>query len=111
MAVPTNAADVEDAYRVPAGRIELDLTKVKDLEELDGRTVALDANVGEIVVDVPKDLTVRYDADVTFGGAVDAPGVTRGGWDFTKRGEVGPPATREAEVDLGPRASTSDTSS
>jgi phage shock protein PspC (stress-responsive transcriptional regulator) len=98
--VPRNAADVQDSYRVPAGRIELDLTKVRDLEALDGRTIALDANVGEIVVDVPKDVTVSYDADVTFGGAVDAPGVSRGGWDFTKRGQVEATRAPQAEIDM-----------
>jgi hypothetical protein len=100
VAVPKNAAAVDDTYRVPAGRIELDLTKVKDLEALDGRTVTLDANVGEIVVDVPRDLTVNYVADMRFGGAVDAPGVTRGGWNFTKRGEVDAVRASKAEVDL-----------
>ena len=100
VAVPKNAAAVDDTYRVPAGRIELDLTKVKDLESLDGRTVSLDANVGEIVVDVPRDLTVNYVADMRFGGAVDAPGVTRGGWNFTKRGEVDAVRASKAEVDL-----------
>ena len=99
MVQPTEAADLGDRYEVPAGRIELDLTEIKDLEQLDGRTIELEANVGDIVVDVPRDVTVNYLANVNYGGAVDAPGVSRGGWDFAEEGEM---VAREpqAEIDL-----------
>lgn len=67
-ATPTGAAQVQDRYQVPAGSIELDLTDVSDLEALDGRTIDLEANAGEIVVIVPEDLDVEVTADVSIAG-------------------------------------------
>ncbi|HET6562159.1 MAG TPA: hypothetical protein VFG72_09810, partial [Marmoricola sp.] len=76
---PTSAAQLDDAYEVPAGRIELDLTRM-DAEELDGRLLDLDANVGEIVVVVPDDVDVSFDARVDYGGAIETPVGDRDGW-------------------------------
>ena len=77
---PQRADDVAQVYDVPAGRIELDLTGIEDLEELDGRSISLEANAGEIVVIVPDDLAVELDADIEYGGAIETPGGILDGW-------------------------------
>ena len=50
---PTSADQLEAAYDVPAGRVAVDLTDVEDLDSLDGRTLDLSANAGELLVIVP----------------------------------------------------------
>jgi phage shock protein PspC (stress-responsive transcriptional regulator) len=97
---PTSSAQVSDRYEVPAGRIELDLTRVTDVEALDGRTIDLRGNAGEIVVVVPRDLDVSYDADVHFGGAVDTPTTTRDGWGTSVTSELSATGTPAAQLDL-----------
>ncbi len=100
---PTSGAGLESFYDVPAGRIELDLTRM-DAEELDGRSVQLDANVGEIVVVVPDDVDVSFDARIDFGGAIETPEVTRDGWGPQLSGrllaETEPVADLELDIDL-----------
>jgi phage shock protein PspC (stress-responsive transcriptional regulator) len=97
---PTTAAAVESSYDVPAGRVQLDLTGIEDLEELDGRTISVDVSAGEIVVLVPDDLRVTYDADVEFGGRVETPDVERDGWGANARGVVNDGAETEVDLDL-----------
>jgi phage shock protein PspC (stress-responsive transcriptional regulator) len=97
---PTSAAAVADSYEVPAGRIELDLTGVRDLEELDGREIAVDASAGEIVVVVPDDLRVDFQADVEFGGAIDTPDGRRDGWGASLPGVVNDDADTQVDLDL-----------
>lgn len=100
---PQRAVDVAEVYDVPAGRLELDLTDVEDLEELDGRTIELEANAGEIVVIVPDDLTVDYLADIRYGGAIETPDGAQDGWSQSLQGSVGGDdtvATIDLELDL-----------
>ena len=97
--LPLSAAAVQDEYSVPAGRIELDLRDVRDPEELDGRTIALDANLGELVVLLPDDVAATITADIDLGGNISLPGSERGGWDVSLVGEV-PGDDPVAEVDL-----------
>ena len=97
--LPLSAAAVQDEYTVPAGRIELDLRDVRDPEELDGRTIALDANLGELVVLLPEDVAATVTADIDLGGNISLPGSDRGGWDVSLVGEV-PGDDPVAEVDL-----------
>jgi phage shock protein PspC (stress-responsive transcriptional regulator) len=102
---PTRSADVQDRYDVPAGRVELDLSGLRDPEELDGRTVAVDVNAGEIVVVVPREVDVAFDARVGFGGEISTPDGSRDGWGPQLSGELsgaqdGEPAVAELELDL-----------
>ena len=60
----TLAAEVDDSYELDAGEIELDLTDVQDLEALDGRTIDVEAGVGQIEVIVPDGIDVDVDAEV-----------------------------------------------
>jgi len=96
---PHDATDLASEYHVPAGRIELDLTEIRNLDDLDGRSIDLSGNVGEIVVDIPRGVAVAYDARIDYGGAIEAPGQHREGWDNVLVGETGP-IEPEARVDL-----------
>lgn len=100
---PTSAAELESSYDVPAGRIELDLTGM-DSDDLDGRSVGLDANVGEIVVVVPDDVDVSFHARIAFGGAIETPAGDRDGWGPEMTGmllaSAGTTADLELDIDL-----------
>jgi phage shock protein PspC (stress-responsive transcriptional regulator) len=72
---PTSAAMVQDRYSVFAGGIGLDLSQVNDLDNLDGRTIAVKAEAGEITVVVPQGVDVDVDADISIGGDIDVAGV------------------------------------
>jgi len=104
--VPSTSAEVHDTYSYDVGEYELDLTQVSDPEELDGRTIHLTLDVGELDVVVPRDMDVR----VT--GAVDGPGGTslfgqdNGGIDTSDTqsydgGEDVPSITLDLQVDVG----------
>ncbi|MDQ3629199.1 MAG: PspC domain-containing protein [Actinomycetota bacterium] len=64
---PTRAAAVPSTFQVGAGRIRLDLTGVKDLEQLDGRTLRVDIGAGEVRILVPEELGVEVDASLLLG--------------------------------------------
>lgn len=99
---PLSAAAVADDYRVPAGRVELDLTRISELEGLDGRSIDVSANVGEIVVVVPRDLAVRVTAEIDLGGVIDTPVSSREGWDTSLEETIGGPDPRATvDLDLG----------
>ncbi|HWM73787.1 MAG TPA: PspC domain-containing protein [Nocardioides sp.] len=66
-ASPVVAADVDDTYELFAGKIDLDLSDVRDIENLDGRHIDVEAVFGQIVVTVPDDVDVEVDADVDGG--------------------------------------------
>jgi phage shock protein PspC (stress-responsive transcriptional regulator) len=86
---PTQADQLAPAYDVPAGRIQVDLTRVEDLDELDGRSLVVESNAGEIVVVVPDGLAVDFSGDIDFGGAIETPFGNRDGWDVTLSGRTG----------------------
>jgi hypothetical protein len=76
---PVTAADVAGDYDITAGQIRLDLTEVRDLENLDGRRLALSATAGELLVIVPDGVDVDVDASITFGGEAEVDGVVQNG--------------------------------
>ncbi|ANH36739.1 PspC domain protein [Nocardioides dokdonensis FR1436] len=81
--VPATAAGLADAYRLNAGEMVIDLSEVSDLEELDGRTLTLDVDLGRIEVIVPAGLEVRGEAAVSGPGHIDLFGNEAGGIDTT----------------------------
>jgi hypothetical protein len=100
---PASAGELEPSYDVPAGRAEIDLRGISDLESLDGRTLSVDVNAGEIVLIVPDGLTVDLDAQVTAGGEISTPDGNRGGWgvDVDQRiGDDDGRATMQADLEL-----------
>jgi phage shock protein PspC (stress-responsive transcriptional regulator) len=85
---PTSAVQVEDRYFVPAGAVHVDLSDVRDVEELDGRTIEVAANAGELVVTLPEGVDVDVDADVAIGGEVRILGEERGGPNISMQREI-----------------------
>ena len=64
---PTNATQVDRHYQHGVGLIELDLTEVSNPQALLGRTVEVDAGIGQTRVIVPDGLNVRVNADMDAG--------------------------------------------
>lgn len=60
---PTSADEVRDAYDLGGGELTLDLSRVSDVDALDGRDVMIDGVGGRVEVVVPDgmDVTVRTD--------------------------------------------------
>jgi phage shock protein PspC (stress-responsive transcriptional regulator) len=96
---PTQADQLGTAYDVPAGRVQVDLTRVEDLDELDGRELLLESNAGEIVVVVPDGLAVEFSGDIDYGGAIETPFGNRDGWDVTLSGRTGDPDDPTLRID------------
>ncbi|HET8604422.1 MAG TPA: PspC domain-containing protein [Marmoricola sp.] len=76
---PTTAAAVQPRYHVGTGRILLDLSQVSDPAALDGRTVEVSNNVGDIEVTVPRGVQVVVDAHITYVGGIHVDGESRNG--------------------------------
>lgn len=99
--VPRTAAAVQSSYSVNLGRIELDLTRVADPENLAGRSIDISLNAGEIIVIVPRELNVTIDAEHDFAGGIKVPGYDGGGvQDAVTRTLAGTPATTDQPLDL-----------
>ena len=77
---PASVSQLDSTYDLPAGRAEIDLRGIRDLEALDGRTLAVSLNAGEIVLIVPAGLAVDLDARVSAGGEISTPELDREGW-------------------------------
>ena len=76
---PARAAQVTSDYYVPAGSIRLDMSNVRDVAALDGRTIDMRANAGELVVVLPPGVDAHVDAEVAVAGAADIAGQTSDG--------------------------------
>ncbi|MGA8256412.1 MAG: PspC domain-containing protein [Nocardioides sp.] len=64
---PVTASAVEDEYTLGMGEIELDLTRIADLDNLDGRTIEIDLGLGRIAVIVPQGIDVRVEGGLDIG--------------------------------------------
>jgi phage shock protein PspC (stress-responsive transcriptional regulator) len=78
---PSNPAALADSYRISTGSIQIDLGRMQELSELDGRDLAVSLNAGDITVLVPEGLNVNVDADIRYAGEISVGDVTRGGFD------------------------------
>ena len=78
---PSTPAALADSYRISNGSILVDLSRMRELSELDGRDLALRLNAGEITVLVPEGLNVNVDADIRYAGEIRVGDVTRDGFD------------------------------
>lgn len=76
---PPTSSTLADGYSMLAGKMSVDLTTIEDLEGLDGRTLTLRAEAGEIRVFVPDGIDVRVDARIGFGGDITVDGQQDGG--------------------------------
>lgn len=102
---PTLATEVESTYEFEAGEATVDLTEVRDLENLDGRDIRVDGDLGRIEVIVPEDLTVDVDARMEGGGDVSLFGERDGrSWDYTMSARNNGPANApqiDLDLDMG----------
>jgi phage shock protein PspC (stress-responsive transcriptional regulator) len=98
---PTSAVQVEDRYHLPAGAIELDLSNVRDIEGLDGRSIEVESNAGELRVTVPDGVDAIVNAEIRGAGEADVDGQRVGGTDvdITRTIDGGADAP-EIELDL-----------
>lgn len=64
---PGSSAEVRDAYDMGAGDMVLDLSRVSDVEGLDGDEINVDAGIGELQVIVPDGVDVSVHASVGVG--------------------------------------------
>ena len=65
---PTSAAAVQDEYSLDTGEVIVDLSDVRDVEALDGRSIEVHTGIGRVEVILPKGV------DVTVDGRVEGPG-------------------------------------
>lgn len=103
--MPADAASVQDTYDIGAGELVLDLTDVADLENLDDRSIELDAGVGRIEVVLPEGLDVTVTTHVGLGeGVVFGDKQNGGGVNMTNSYDGGvsvPEIDLDIEVGLG----------
>lgn len=102
--VPTTAATVASDYHVTTGSITLDLTEVRDVAALDGRSIDVSLNAGDVLVVVPREMNVHVDAEIRFAGQINVGDMERGGFsqsvDTTLIGSAQPNApTLDLELD------------
>jgi hypothetical protein len=103
---PTTAAGLHDSYKMGAGELKVDLTRVADLQDLNGRHLQLDGGIGSIQVTVPDDLAVTFDGRVHGPGQVEFLDDQQGGFDTTMErsraaGPDAPTLTIDAELGVG----------
>ena len=85
---PLAASQVDDRYWNDAGEMLVDLTAVSDVEELDGRSIAVEGGIGRLTVLVPEGVGLVATADVEGPGSVDVLGQEHGGIDVFGSGSL-----------------------
>jgi phage shock protein PspC (stress-responsive transcriptional regulator)/FtsH-binding integral membrane protein len=103
---PTTTAEVRSAYDFEAGELVLDLTQVRNPEELDGREIQVEGGAGRIELIVPAEMDVEVNGEVGGPGAIQLFGTQRGGIETTLQGvhdggADAPSLTIDAELGVG----------
>jgi phage shock protein PspC (stress-responsive transcriptional regulator) len=104
--VPDTSSQVLDSYDYGFGEYVLDLSKLTDPEELDGRTVRLSGDAAELDVVVPEDMDVTVIGRINGLGGMTIFGDETGGIDtertYTHDGGTDvPELTVDLEIDVG----------
>lgn len=102
---PTTAAGVQDSYHRDLGRGVLDLSRVTNPRDLDGRTVKVSVNVGTLEVLLPANARWKVEGAVDLGH-LELPDSDQGGADLqaslgNNPGGADTLFTIDASVDLG----------
>jgi hypothetical protein len=100
---PVSQADVRGGYELGIGQLTLDLTALQPAAGVSPVPVEADVGIGQLVVIVPQDANVDVVAHVAVGN-IDAPGVSKGGFDIDGRSELAGTGTRirlDANVGVG----------
>ena len=66
VATPQTGADIQDAYKLTAGEVDLDLTQVDNVQDLN-RTITIKVVTGQINVTVPEGVDVTVESHATAG--------------------------------------------
>jgi phage shock protein PspC (stress-responsive transcriptional regulator) len=98
---PVSAARVHSSYDITSGRAVVDLSRVRDPQALDGRTIDVHGRAGELVVVLPPGLESDVNAVVHGPGEVDLPDHSSGGFHTQLSGTYGDgPATVDIHTEL-----------
>ena len=65
-ATPHSSADIQDTYRLTAGEVDLDLTQIGNIQNLN-RTISVDVVTGHITVTVPRGIDVSVQSHANAG--------------------------------------------
>jgi hypothetical protein len=68
---PVDAAGVADSYTIGNGRMVVDLSRVSDPAQLNGRSIDITGKAGEIKVILPPGVRTDVDASLKFAGSVE----------------------------------------
>ncbi len=103
---PTLASGVQSTYDYDVGEYVLDLTQVADPENLDGQTIEINGDVGDIEVIVPRGMDVVATGHVNGPGDVDLFGIDEGGIDVQRTDSIDggtdvPTLTIDVELEVG----------
>ena len=86
---PTSASQVHDSYDVTTGRAVVDLSRLTDPAELDGRTVNVTGRAAELVVILPAGIRSDVTAGIDGPGGIDLPDRSSGGINTNRSGVYG----------------------
>lgn len=102
---PLTAAEVDPHYSLSIGEQRIDLSRVSDLDELDGRTIAVEGNLGSVDITLPAGLRAQIDARVNGLGNIKLFGSEHGGAGVEDHLIVGnaddPTITLDVELGVG----------
>lgn len=100
---PQSAAEVDARYSLGVGEQRIDLSEVADPEELDGRTIEVQGDLGAIDIVVPEGVRVVVDARISGFGSVKLFGDERSGVEPEDQHTAGSPGdpTIALDIDLG----------
>ncbi len=86
---PTSASQVLGSYDVTTGRAVVDLSRLTDPAELDGRTVNVTGRAAELVVILPEGIRSDVTAGIDGPGGIDLPDRSSGGINTNRSGVYG----------------------
>jgi hypothetical protein len=76
---PLTAADVQASYQLDMGDLVVDLSGVRDLQALDGRTIHVSGGIGRLAIQIPPGVTVISHSHVSGPGGISVFGPDTGG--------------------------------
>jgi phage shock protein PspC (stress-responsive transcriptional regulator) len=103
---PVVAAQVPGTYHLDMGDLVVDLTRVRNPQALDGRTIEVTGGVGQLDIRVPAGVTVVTHSRISGAGGITTFGEDSGGFDTTvdsthDAGAGAPTLTLDARLHIG----------
>ena len=105
VARPTNAAEVQDSYRMDSGELVVDLGRLSPAD-LDGREIHVSGDIGHLDIRVPQGINVEAHIDIDGPGGMNVFGQDEGGFGhemdtYHYGGRDAPTMTIDAQLDIG----------